>query len=201
MVTPQQSQSGMTSWGTTHTHTHTHTRKFLGASDTHTHTHTHRSFPILGSSEDTLSSVEVAPPRLPPSGLRKAPFLPWPPPNPTCPSGTCIQGSSDPGPPDREPDPVVFSRLFVPERPPQSDGHRGGIPESGVSISGGIHKQFQILVQIPMCVIVEDGGDHSVRERSEEGPRVHQRPSCTPHLHSDLGEPQRRGCGNVLVWD
>ena len=48
MVTPQRSQSGMTSWGTTHTHTHTHTLS-----------HTHEGFPILGSSvsEDTLSSV------------------------------------------------------------------------------------------------------------------------------------------------
>ena len=74
-------------------------------------------------------------------------------------------------------DSVVFSRLFVPERPQQSDGHRGGIAERGVSVPEGIHQQFQILVQIPMCVIVEDYGDHRVSERSEEGPHVHQRPS------------------------
>ncbi|KAG5202828.1 hypothetical protein JEQ12_002411, partial [Ovis aries] len=90
-------------------------------------------------------------------------------------------------------------RLFLPEWPQQSDGHRGGIPERGVSVPGGIHKQFQILVQTPM--FVEDGGDQRVRERSEEGPRVHQRPSCKPYLHSDLGEPQRGGCGKVLVWN
>ena len=98
-------------------------------------------------------------------------------------------------------DPFVFSRLFFPERPPQSEGHRGGIPERGVSVPRGIHKQFQILVQTPVCIFVEDGGDHKVRERRDEGPHVHQRPSCKPHLHSDLEEPQRGGCGNVPVWD
>ena len=75
-----------------------------------------------------------------------------------------------------ESDPVVFSRLFVPERPPRSDGHRGGIPERGVSVLGGIHKQFQILVQTPM--FVEDGEDQRVRERSEEGPvSIRDRPA------------------------
>ena len=66
-------------------------------------------------------------------------------------------------------DPFVFSRLFFPERPPQSEGHRGGIPERGVSVPRGIHKQFQILVQTPVCIFVEDGGDQigraSCRER------------------------------------
>ena len=86
MVTPQQSQSGMTSWGTTHTHTHTHTRKFLGASDTHTHTHTHtqkfshlglfRGYPLLcggssspssslGSEEGSLSALASSKPHVP----------------------------------------------------------------------------------------------------------------------------------------
>ena len=38
-------------------------------------------------------------------------------------------------------DQVVFSRLFVPEWPPQSEGHRGGIPERGVSVPGEIQEQ------------------------------------------------------------
>ena len=35
-------------------------------------------------------------------------WMPWPPPDPTGPSGTRIRGSSDPGPPDGELDLVVF---------------------------------------------------------------------------------------------
>ena len=76
---------------------------------------------------------------------------------------------------------TVSSRLFVPERPQHHDGRRGGLPERGVSLQGGIQGISQILVQTAMLpALAADSTDQQARGGGEEQPGVHHGPSGGP---------------------
>ncbi|XP_070630231.1 CMRF35-like molecule 5 isoform X1 [Bos indicus] len=91
--------------------------------------------------------------------------------------------------------------LFVPERPQHRDGRRGGLPERGVSLRGGIQRISQILVQTAMFpALAADSADQRARGGGEERPGVHHGPSGGPRLHSDLGKPHCRRCREIQVW-